>query len=106
MAQQLQAGALLDGEEINRDLLFATLAIAWTASSLLVLVVSILGVSVALSIGVATHRANVRLDRLDPENHSGFGWWLMPGRFVAWPFLVAWLVIFFARLIEVVCSKK
>jgi hypothetical protein len=53
-----------------QGLLFATLALAWTASNLVVVIVCILGVSVALSIGIATHRANVRLDQLDPGSRT------------------------------------
>lgn len=101
-----------------QGLLFTALAFAWDKgnSKLLVIIFCLLGIIVAISIGIAMHRGNMAIDRLDkwwdqnkPENYSGldiqgvrsrndFLWFLMPGRIVPWALCIAWLCILFIKI--------
>lgn len=57
-----------------QGLLLAALAFAWKDAPAMVVILGGLGVLVAVSVGIATHRANKRLDQLDPDNRRGIGW--------------------------------
>ncbi|PYL22809.1 MAG: hypothetical protein DMF37_11340 [Verrucomicrobia bacterium] len=98
-----------------QGLLLAALAFAWDKhdAKYMIYALGALGVSVALSIAVATYRANKALDRLSrywdkvkPKDYvgldvegvrsrSGFFRWLMPGSFLPLTFAVAWIVILY-----------
>src|SRR5690348_6526468 len=76
-----------------QGLLIAALAFAWKDATVVAVVICFLGIFVSVSIGVATCRANKKLDQVDPENRNGALWWLMPGRFIPLVFVVGWVAI-------------
>ena len=96
-----------------QGLLLASLAFAWDKSDakMIIVVLGILGILVAISVGIGTCRANGSInncnaewDRIRPNEYSGldiegvrsqsgYFWWLMPGYFVPWAFAAAWIAI-------------
>jgi hypothetical protein len=102
-----------------QGLLFAALGFVWAKpdTNALALIICSLGAAVALSIGLATYGANLVLEELerrieaaDPsalearesgkkqaplawKNRGKWWWWLMPGYFLPWTFLAAWISI-------------
>jgi hypothetical protein len=100
-----------------QGLLFAALGFAWgkTNTYVLILLFAGMGALVAISIGLATYRANKAIARLStwwddnvPAGYSGVGVegvksqsglsWLMPGYFLPWVFAAAWLAVGISHL--------
>jgi hypothetical protein len=101
-----------------QGLLFAALAFAWGKQNTdgLVIIFCVIGGLVALSIGIAMYRSNKAIDYLDKwwdtntsegyngpdiegvRSSSGLFWWLMPGQFIPWVFLISWVFVLCVHL--------
>ena len=110
-----------------QGLLFAAISLMWNQAGNdgLAIVICVLGAGVALSIGLATYGANLVIEDLEGKiaahertrrahehpdhafeapapawtNRLKWWWWMMPGYFVPWLFLAAWVGIILIRIL-------
>ncbi|MBI4242812.1 MAG: hypothetical protein HY606_01875 [Planctomycetes bacterium] len=97
-----------------QGLLFAALAFAWNNAdgSFLLCILCLLGIFISISVGLSTIGANTAInyleqewDKIKPSDYKGIDivgmrnrqcclWRFMPGYFIPWIFVGAWILLF------------